>query len=86
MIEKIIILSISSIAICCTTWDGMIFDKPARFLETYLPEIIIKPFFGCYVCASLWWSIAIALLVDWPVYYCVPAMGVSAIISIIQND
>ena len=86
MIEKIIILSLCAIGICCTTWDDMILSKPARYIEDYLPEWLIKPLYGCFVCATFWWGAAIALLIGWPVWYCLPAMGASAVISMIQND
>lgn len=84
MIEKIIILCLCSIAICSTTWHDMIFYKPAEWIESKIGWFS-KPIFSCYVCASLWWSAAIALMVGWPVYYCLPAMGLSAVISTLND-
>lgn len=86
MIEKIIILTLCSIAISSTTWEGMILSKPARWVESKLPEYITKPMFGCYVCCTFWWSILFCAWLEWPVYFCLPALGLSAVISLFSND
>jgi len=43
MIEKIIILSLSVIAICSTTWPDMIFNKPAEWIESKIGVWLAKP-------------------------------------------
>lgn len=86
MIEKIIILCLSSIAICATTWEGMIFSKPAEWVENYIGVVVAKPLFGCYVCATIWYSALIALCLGWNPLLALPAMGLSAVISMLQND
>jgi hypothetical protein len=86
MIEKIIILSLISIGICATTWTDMIFDKPARIIEVIIGEFWAKPIFGCFICATFWWSIVSCLILGWPIYLALPAMGFSAVISMLQND
>jgi len=86
MIERIIILSLSAIAICCTTWEGMIFEKPAAWLERKLGVWLCKPLFGCFICATFWYSAGIAAFIGWQWYLCLPAMGFSAVLSMLQND
>jgi len=86
MIEKIIILSLCSIAICATTWTDMIFNKPAEWIESKIGEFAAKPLFGCYICATIWYGAAIALCLGWQPLLAVPAMGLSAVISQISKD
>jgi len=86
MIERIIILSLLSIAICSTTWQDMIFQKPADWIESKIGIWLSKPLFSCYVCATFWYGIIAALILGWPVWYALPAMGFSAVISMLQND
>lgn len=86
MIEKIIILSLCSIAICATTWTDMIFEKPAEWVERYIGVWAAKPLFSCYICATIWYSVVICLILGWNPLLAVPAMGLSAVISIMQND
>jgi len=86
MIEKIIILCLSSIAICSTTWPDMIFSKAAEWVESYIGVWASKPLFGCYICATIWYSAIIALCLGWNPLLSVPAMGLSAVISMLQND
>jgi hypothetical protein len=85
MIEKIVILTLCSIAICSTTWPDMIFSKPAEWIESKI-GIMAKPLFGCYVCATIWYSAIICLVIGWNPLLAIPAMGLSAVISILQND
>lgn len=86
MIERIIILSLCSIGICCTTWDGMIFNKAAQWIESKIGEFWAKPLFGCYVCATFWYGLIISLCLGWQSWLCLPAMGLSAVFSMMQND
>jgi hypothetical protein len=86
MIERIAILSLIAIGICCTTWEGMIFDKPARAIELYIGEWWSKPLFGCYICATVWYGGIMCWIAGWPLWYALPAMGLSATISLFQHD
>lgn len=86
MIEHIIILSLISIAICATTWEGMIFQKPADWLESKIGIWLCKPLFSCFICATFWYGLITALILGWDWWLCVPAMGLSAVISMMQND
>lgn len=86
MIEKIIILCLCSIAICATTWPDMIFNKPAEWIESKIGVWAAKPLFGCYICATIWYGAVIALCLGWNPLLAVPAMGLSAVISLFQHD
>lgn len=86
MIERIIILCLCSIAICSTTWPDMIFNKHAEWIESKIGVWAAKPLFGCYVCATIWYSALICLIIGWNPLLAVPAMGLSAVISMLQND
>lgn len=86
MIERIFILSFISIGICCTFWDGNIFDKAGDWVKTKIGEFWAKPLFACYVCATFWYSLIICLCVGWQWWLCVPAMGVSAVVSQLSKE
>lgn len=86
MIERIITLSLITIGICCTMWEGMIFENLGDMIEETVGEFWAKPIGKCYVCATFWMGGITALILGWPVWYAIPAMGLSAVISMIQND
>lgn len=86
MIEQVIILSLSSIAICATTWPDMLFEKQAEWLEKYIGVWAAKPLFGCYICATFWYSLIICLCAGWSPLLALPAMGMSAVFSFLQHD
>jgi hypothetical protein len=64
----------------------MVFHKPADWLESKIGEWACKPLFGCYVCATIWYSTLICLIIGWNPLLAIPAMGLSAVISMMQND
>jgi len=86
MIERIVILSLITIGICCTMWEGMIFERLGDMIEETFGEFWAKPLGKCYVCATFWMGGIAALILGWPVWYAIPAMGLSAVISVLQND
>lgn len=86
MIEQILILSLSSIGICCTMWEGMIFEKAVDWIESKVGEFWSKPLGKCYVCFTFWFSLLTCLIVGWPFFLAVAAMGLSAVVSLISND
>lgn len=86
MIERIIILSLTSIGICCTMWEGMIFEKALDWIESKVGEFWTKPLGKCYICTTFWASLVMCIALGWPIYLAVPAMGLSAVISLLQHD
>lgn len=55
MIYHILIASFVCLGFNAATWDGMIFDKPTRWLQANLPYWINKPTWMCPICmASIW--------------------------------
>jgi hypothetical protein len=86
MIEHIIILSLTSIGICCTMWDGMIFSTLGDVIEETVGEFWAKPLGKCYVCFTFWFSLIACLVLGWHWYLAVPAMGLSAVVSLFAND
>ena len=86
MIERIVILSLITIGICCTMWEDMIFERLGDMVEETFGEFWAKPLGKCYVCATFWMGGIAALILGWPVWYAIPAMGLSAVISVLQND
>ena len=67
-------------------WEGMIFEKAGYWLEKTFGEWWAKPMGKCYVCATFWMGLIQTFVYGWPWYLCVPAMGISAVISLMQND
>jgi hypothetical protein len=63
----------------------MVFEKLGDWIESKVGEFWAKPMGKCYVCATFWMGGIIALIVGWPVYLCVPAMGLSAAISLFND-
>ena len=86
MIERIIILSLVTIGLVCPFWDGNVLDKFGDWIKSKIGEFWAKPLFACYVCATFWYSLIQCLIYGWPLYLVIPAMGVSAVISLLQND
>jgi hypothetical protein len=58
MIELSVLIAFAVLFINATTWEGMIFDEVANYLDTKLPEWISKPLYGCPICQSFWWGSA----------------------------
>jgi len=67
-------------------WEGMIFERLGDMIEETFGEFWAKPLGKCYVCATFWMGGIAALILGWPVWYAIPAMGLSAVISVLQND
>ena len=62
MIELSILIAFSVLFINSTTWEGMIFEDVANYLDTKLPEWITKPLYGCPICQTFWWGSAFYIL------------------------
>ncbi len=56
MIELSILIAFACLFINSTTWEGMIFEDVANWLDTKLPEWISKPLYGCPICMSFWYG------------------------------
>jgi hypothetical protein len=64
-----ITISLLTVGIYATTWKGMIFHKPAKYIKNRLPEWVCKPLFSCPVCMASVWSLvffAVFGLPEWP--------------------
>ncbi len=83
---KALLMSIVSIGICSTMWEGMIFEKLGDWIESKVGEFWAKPLGKCYVCVTFWFSLIVCFWLQWPLFYAVPAMGLSAVISLLQHD
>jgi hypothetical protein len=59
ILNNAILLSLAVYFIKATTWSGMIWEKPNKWLQAKLPEKIYKPFIGCPVCMTPWWGLLI---------------------------
>jgi hypothetical protein len=86
MIERIVTLSLISIGVCSTMWEGMIFERLGDMIEETLGETWAKPLGKCYVCSSFWISLVVCLVAGWQWWLCVPTMGLCAVISVLQNE
>ncbi len=86
MIENIILLPLVTFGICCTMWEGMVLEKLGDWIESKVGEFWAKPLGKCFICTTFWVSLIICIVVGWPWWYPVPAMGLSAVISLFQND
>lgn len=68
MLEQIVILSLIITAIHVTTWEGMIFHRPALLLGDLLDlmflSILRKPLFECIICMG-----GVYTLVLYPILY-----------------
>jgi hypothetical protein len=56
MIELSILIAFSVLFIHTTTNEGHIFEDVANWLDTKLPDWIIKPLYGCPICMSFWYG------------------------------
>jgi len=64
MIELSVLITFAVLFINSTTWEGMIFEDVANYLDTKLPEWVSKPLYGCPICMSIWWGSAFYLLYE----------------------
>ena len=90
MIELSILIAFAVLFINSTTWEGMIFEDVANYLDTILPEWIIKPLYGCPICMSFWLGSAFYLLYEgWNkemIIVVFAAAGINAAIANLNNS
>ena len=89
MLTRIIIISLIITAIHVTTWDGMIFHRPAEWLGDVLDRFHVsclrKPLFECLICmGGLWTLILDPLLFGWSWWVVVDMLAVIGLNTLIS--
>lgn len=79
-------LFLITMAICCTMWEDMIFEKVGIWIEETVGEKLAKPLGGCYICTSFWVALVIVLIMGWPWWYPFATLGMAAAYSKLTND
>lgn len=67
-----LIVSLMTVGIHATTWEGMIFNRLAEWLKKRLPMWICKPLFSCAICMSSVWTLVFMCFFGFPAWYFVP--------------
>lgn len=89
MIQQIIIISLIITAIHATTWEGMLFHRPALMLGDLLDKlrlsVLRKPLFECLICMGGVYTLAIYPMLYGLSWQIVPVMlgviGMNTLIS-----
>lgn len=89
MIELSILIAFAVLFIHTTTNEGHIFEDVANFLDTKLPDWIIKPLYGCPICMSFWYGSFAYIIYNgfdkWIVLVVFCAAGINAAIVNLNN-
>ena len=89
MIELSILIAFAVLFIHTTTTEGHIFEDVANFLDTKLPDWIIKPLYGCPICMSFWYGSVFYLFYNgfdkWIVIVVFCAAGINAALVNLNN-
>ena len=89
MIEISVLIAFAVLFIHTTTNEGHIFEDVANWLDTKLPEWIIKPLYGCPICMSFWYGSFFYILYEgfdkWIVLVVFCAAGINAAIVNLNN-
>jgi len=64
MLLTVLMISLITIGIFVTTWENMIFYKPAKWLKSKLPEWLHKPLFSCPICMASFWTLFLVSIFD----------------------
>ena len=85
MLTRIIILSLIITAIHVTTWDGMIFHRPAEWLGSVLDFLRVSfPLYECLICMGGVWTLVLdPLLFGWSWWVLVDMLGVIGLNTLI---
>ena len=88
MLTRIIILSLIITAVHVTTWEGMIFHRPAEWLGSVLDKFhatfLRKPLFECLICMGGVWTLVLdPLLFGWSWWVLVDMLGVLGLNTLI---
>ena len=89
MITRIVILSLIITAIHVSTWDGMIFHRPAEWLggvlDSFRISFLRKPLFECLICMGGIYTLVLDTLLFgaswWVLADMLAVIGLNAIIS-----
>ena len=89
MLTRIIILSLIITAIHATTWEGMIFHRPAEWLGGVLDSFCIsflrKPLFECLICMGGVWTLVLdTLIFGWSWFVLVDMLAVIGLNTLIS--
>jgi hypothetical protein len=89
MLTRIIIISLIITAIHVTTWDGMIFHRPAEWLGSVLDRFhassLRKPLFECLICMGGVWTIVLdTLIFGWTWFVLVDMLAVIGLNTLIS--
>lgn len=89
MLTRIIIISLIITAIHVTTWDGMIFNRPAEWLGSVLDRsrtsFLRKPLFECLICMGGVWTIVLdTLIFGWTWFVLVDMLAVIGLNTLIS--
>ena len=89
MIELAVLIAFAVLFLNATTWEGMIFEDVANWLDTKLPEWISKPLYGCPICMAVWYGSFFYILYSgldkWIVIVVFAAAGINAFIVNLNN-
>ena len=89
MIELSILIAFAVLFIHTTTTEGHIFEDVANWLDTKLPDWIIKPLYGCPICMSFWYGSAMYILYHgfdkWIILVVFCAAGINAALVNLNN-
>ena len=89
MIELSILIAFAVLFIHTTTNEGHIFEDVANWLDTKLPDWIIKPLYGCPICMSFWYGSVFYILYHgldkWIFLVVFCAAGINAAIVNLNN-
>lgn len=88
MITRIVIISLIITAVHVTTWDGMIFHRPAEWLggvlDFFHATFLRKPLFECLICmGGVWTLILDTIIFGWTWFVLVDMLAVIGLNTLI---
>ena len=90
MLTRIIILSLIITAIHVTTWEGMIFHRPAEWIGEWLDRwhmsVLRKPLWECNICMGGVWTLVLdPILYGWSWWVLVDMLCVIGLNTLIAS-
>lgn len=82
---RCLILFLITMAICCTFWEGMIFESLGNAIEETVGEKWAKPLGQCYVCTSFWVALVGSIILGWQWYLCFITLGIAATLHTLKD-
>lgn len=91
MLTRIIILSLIITAVHVTTWEGMIFHRPAEWIGELLDRwhlgVLRKPLWECNICMGGIWTLALdPVLFGWSWWVLVDMLCVIGLNTLIAAE